>query len=72
MFCDCYFLLENFPLSKPVGTREVVVTRNANEGFGFVIISSANKSGSTIGTFSYFHIFLSIAIQLLIFFCYCN
>ncbi|KFM56561.1 Membrane-associated guanylate kinase, WW and PDZ domain-containing protein 2, partial [Stegodyphus mimosarum] len=28
---------------------DVTVTRNANEGFGFVIISSVNKSGSTIG-----------------------
>lgn len=30
-------------------TYNVVVTRSENEGFGFVIISSANKAGSTIG-----------------------
>lgn len=28
---------------------DVVVKRNENEGFGFVIISSINKAGSTIG-----------------------
>lgn len=28
---------------------DVVVKRNDNEGFGFVIISSINKAGSTIG-----------------------
>ncbi|XP_022914800.1 membrane-associated guanylate kinase, WW and PDZ domain-containing protein 1 [Onthophagus taurus] len=30
-------------------TYDVVVNRNENEGFGFVIISSVNKAGSTIG-----------------------
>ncbi|XP_055937343.1 membrane-associated guanylate kinase, WW and PDZ domain-containing protein 1-like isoform X2 [Argiope bruennichi] len=38
--------------SKPInvtGPYDVTVTRNANEGFGFVIISSKSKSGSTIG-----------------------
>lgn len=30
-------------------TYDVVVNRNENEGFGFVIISSVNKIGSTIG-----------------------
>ncbi|KAK9758938.1 PDZ domain [Popillia japonica] len=30
-------------------TYDVVVSRNENEGFGFVIISSVNKAGSTIG-----------------------
>ncbi|KAK4872147.1 hypothetical protein RN001_016271 [Aquatica leii] len=30
-------------------TYDVVVNRNENEGFGFVIISSVNKVGSTIG-----------------------
>lgn len=34
----------------PVGqTYDVIVHRNENEGFGFVIISSVNKIGSTIG-----------------------
>ena len=28
---------------------DVTVTRRENEGFGFVIISSVNKAGSTIG-----------------------
>lgn len=28
---------------------DVTVTRRENEGFGFVIISSVNKIGSTIG-----------------------
>lgn len=28
---------------------DVTVTRRENEGFGFVIISSVTKSGSTIG-----------------------
>ncbi|CAH1377932.1 hypothetical protein MTP99_019321 [Tenebrio molitor] len=31
------------------GNYDVTVQRNENEGFGFVIISSANKQGSTIG-----------------------
>ena len=30
---------------------DVTVTRNEREGFGFVIISSVTKSGSTIGEF---------------------
>lgn len=30
-------------------TYDVTVRRNENEGFGFVIISSVNKIGSTIG-----------------------
>lgn len=30
-------------------TYDVIVHRNENEGFGFVIISSVNKIGSTIG-----------------------
>jgi hypothetical protein len=30
---------------------DVTVTRRENEGFGFVIISSLNKVGSTIGLF---------------------
>lgn len=28
---------------------DVTITRRENEGFGFVIISSLNKAGSTIG-----------------------
>lgn len=32
-------------------TYDVVVNRNENEGFGFVIISSVNKAGSTIGEY---------------------
>lgn len=32
-------------------TYDVVVHRSENEGFGFVIISSVNKVGSTIGKF---------------------
>lgn len=35
----------------PVQTYDVVVQRQENEGFGFVIISSVNKVGSTIGKF---------------------
>lgn len=35
--------------SHPAHTYDVVVSRNENEGFGFVIISSVNKVGSTIG-----------------------
>ncbi|XP_056645572.1 membrane-associated guanylate kinase, WW and PDZ domain-containing protein 1 [Diorhabda sublineata] len=35
--------------SHPTTTYEVTVQRTENEGFGFVIISSANKIGSTIG-----------------------
>lgn len=31
------------------GNYDVTVQRNENEGFGFVIISSVNKQGSTIG-----------------------
>jgi hypothetical protein len=30
----------------------VTVTRRENEGFGFVIISSVNKAGSTIGKYT--------------------
>ena len=30
---------------------DVIVTRRENEGFGFVIISSVTKAGSTIGEF---------------------
>ncbi|XP_044741559.1 membrane-associated guanylate kinase, WW and PDZ domain-containing protein 1 isoform X2 [Chrysoperla carnea] len=36
-------------LPSSASTYNVVVTRSENEGFGFVIISSANKAGSTIG-----------------------
>ena len=32
---------------------DVTVARRENEGFGFVIISSVNKAGSTIGEFFY-------------------
>lgn len=41
----------------PVASRpprypyDVTVVRHENEGFGFVIISSVNKNGSTIGQF---------------------
>jgi hypothetical protein len=31
---------------------DVTVTRRESEGFGFVIISSVNKAGSTIGMYS--------------------
>lgn len=38
------------PIGSPNGqTYDVIVNRTENEGFGFVIISSANKVGSTIG-----------------------
>ena len=30
---------------------DVIVSRRENEGFGFVIISSVTKAGSTIGEF---------------------
>ena len=36
-----------------VRSYDVIVNRNENEGFGFVIISSVNKSGSTIGKDNY-------------------
>lgn len=36
-------------VTHPTATYDVVVNRNENEGFGFVIISSVNKIGSTIG-----------------------
>lgn len=36
------------------GNYDVTVKRTENEGFGFVIISSANKQGSTIGAFFFF------------------
>lgn len=35
----------------PVYPYNVTVTRREDEGFGFVIISSLNRSGSTIGKF---------------------
>lgn len=38
------------PVVQNAQTYDVVVHRNENEGFGFVIISSVNKIGSTIGT----------------------
>lgn len=31
---------------------DVTVSRSENQGFGFVIISSVNRSGSTIGTYN--------------------
>ena len=43
---------------------DVIVSRRENEGFGFVIISSVTKAGSTIGEFIgmchqfYFFIFI--------------
>lgn len=37
------------PVVPNTQTYDVVVHRNENEGFGFVIISSVNKIGSTIG-----------------------
>ncbi|GFR31742.1 membrane-associated guanylate kinase, WW and PDZ domain-containing protein 1, partial [Trichonephila clavata] len=46
------FSSENTSIPKPTDVScpyDVTVTRNANEGFGFVIISSVSKSGSTIG-----------------------
>ena len=33
---------------------DITVTRRENEGFGFVIISSVTKSGSTIGKYTTF------------------
>lgn len=38
----------------PGPTYDVTVQRTENEGFGFVIISSVNKVGSTIGKFLLF------------------
>lgn len=35
-------------------TYEVVLNKNDGDGFGFVIISSANNNGSTIGLVDYF------------------
>lgn len=42
----------HIPIMPPIGqTYDVTVHRQENEGFGFVIISSVNKAGSTIGVF---------------------
>lgn len=41
---------------------DVTVTRTENEGFGFVIISSANKVGSTIGNYKFYVIFIGYYI----------
>ena len=37
------------PKTAPKPAKDVVLTRNENEGFGFVIMSSVNKTGSVIG-----------------------
>ncbi|XP_014679317.1 PREDICTED: membrane-associated guanylate kinase, WW and PDZ domain-containing protein 1-like [Priapulus caudatus] len=37
-------------LMDPLQPFDVVITRSENQGFGFVIISSVNRSGSTIGS----------------------
>ena len=42
--CNLLFFVEGYPY-------DVIVTRRENEGFGFVIISSVTKAGSTIGEF---------------------
>lgn len=42
-------LLRRRPPQQMTSCYDVTVTRSENEGFGFVIISSANKAGSTIG-----------------------
>lgn len=44
---------------------DVTVTRRENEGFGFVIISSLNKVGSTIGLFNVKRVNYSSLYQLL-------
>lgn len=36
-------------LNVVLNTYDVVLTRSDHDGFGFVIISSVNKNGSTIG-----------------------
>lgn len=41
----------------------VTVTRRENEGFGFVIISSVNKAGSTIGKYTAVLCYYSSAAQ---------
>ena len=38
------------PLSSPAFHTDITLERGENEGFGFVILSSVHKSGSTIGT----------------------
>ena len=40
-------------LQKPV--KEITLTRNFNEGFGFVIFSAPNVKGSVIGIKSWIH-----------------
>lgn len=45
----------HIPAIPPFGqTYDVTVQRQENEGFGFVIISSVNKAGSTIGINHFF------------------
>lgn len=42
--------VQNFTRTSDIGyPYDVTVKRRENEGFGFVIISSLNKAGSTIG-----------------------
>ena len=45
--------LPNYPRTEIGYPYDVTVTRRENEGFGFVIISSVNKAGSTIGVYLY-------------------
>ena len=40
------------PKPKTPKFKEVILSRNANEGFGFVIMSSPSSNGSVIGIFS--------------------
>lgn len=39
------------PKPSMMSSKKVILNRNANEGFGFVIISSASSNGSVIGKF---------------------
>ena len=40
--------------------REILLTRSEQEGFGFVILSSSHRIGSTIGTLSVFSSLINI------------
>lgn len=45
-------------------TYDITVQRQENEGFGFVIISSVNKAGSTIGTVGKVDLFFRLIVRV--------
>lgn len=59
--------IHNFSRQTDIGyPYDVTVKRRENEGFGFVIISSLNKAGSTIGMFYFLFLFIKIVNVILI------